>query len=86
MKREIHEAIEKERMYQDDKHGSPEENPHSVAVWLLLMQAELNEALNSAIKGGVGRDNVIKEVIQVVALGIACLEQHGVKELEGRQV
>jgi len=86
MKMDVLEAIEKERMFQDEKHGTILKNPHSVAVWLLLMKAEMDEAFHAAIKGGKGRDNVIKEVIQVVALGVACLEQHGVEEVKGRQL
>lgn len=83
---EIMDAIFDERQFQDEKHGSPAVNPHSVGSWLLTIEKELEEAKTAAVKGGHGRDNVINEIIQIAALCVACLEQHGVKELEGRTV
>jgi hypothetical protein len=79
-------AIIEEREFQDRKHGHPDDNPHSIGAWLLTIEAELAEAKAAAIKGGEGRDNVINEIIQIAALCVACLEQHGTEPLEGRQV
>lgn len=71
-------AIEIERHFQDCKWGPIETNPHTLAGWLLLMRKELDEAELALIKGGVGRDAVMQEILQVVALGAAAIEQHGV--------
>lgn len=79
-------AIIEERMFQDRKHGHPSDNPHSIGAWLMTIEAELAEAKAACIKGGEGRDNVINEIIQIAALCVACLEQHGVEEVEGRAV
>lgn len=79
-------AVLAERRFQDAKHGHPANNPHTVGAWLLVLEAELNEAKLACIKGGVGRDNVIAEIVQVAATAIACLEQWGVDEIPGRTV
>lgn len=80
---EIIAAVANERAHQIDKHGA---DGHSIGSWLLIMEAELAEAKTAAIKPAEGRDNVINEIIQVIATGFACLEQHGVKPIGGRQV
>lgn len=71
-------AVEIERRFQDCKWGPIEANPHTLAGWLLLMRKELDEAEMALIKGGTGRDAVMQEILQVVALGAAAIEQHGV--------
>ena len=74
----IFKTIAFERGQQDRKWGSIQENPHSWLEWLALMQMELGEAERAIMQnGGVG---VIDEVIQLGALAIAALEQHGLKE------
>lgn len=75
-----------ERAYQDKKHGTITENPHTVGGWILLIESELNEAKEAAIKGGVGRNSVMQEILQVAATAIAAIEQHGLDESEYRPV
>jgi hypothetical protein len=82
----ITEAIIIERKFQDQKHGTVDIAPHTVGAWILLIEDELREAKIAAIKGGTGRDNVIAEIVQVAALCVACLEQHGLEEVNGRAV
>jgi hypothetical protein len=72
-------AICRERDYQDDKWGSLDENPHTVAEFLLIMESELAEAKQAWVKGH-GDQDALRELLQVVAVGFACLEQHGVVE------
>lgn len=72
----VYEAIEKERRYQDKKWGTIEENPHSLERWLAIMQGELSEAIDAFYDET--REDVLAEIIQVVAVGHACLEQHGI--------
>ena len=69
-----------ERLFQDRKHGSIEENPHTPGGWLLLIEAELIEAKQAIIKGGAGRDSWRNELLQVAALCVATLEQHGLAD------
>lgn len=79
-------AILKERQFQDQKHGHPDENPHTIGAWILVLEAELAEAKAACIKGGVDRNNVISEIVQVAATAVACLEQWGTDPIEGRTV
>lgn len=72
-------AIVHEREYQTRKWGSVAEHPHEVAGYIALMQSELAEAHQAWCKGRFGVDD-LREVLQVIAVGVACLEQHGVRE------
>lgn len=83
---EVVKEVAIERLHQDRKHGPIETNPHTIGEWILIMEAELQEAKVALIKGGKGRDSVLHEILQTVATGFACLEQHGVGEIEGRSV
>lgn len=82
---EIYKAIERERDYQDNKYGAVHDRPHSVVEWLLIMRKELEEAENGWIHGT--EESALEELLQVVAVGVAAMEQHGFVErieLEGK--
>lgn len=81
MKKQIIDAIDRERDHQDRKWGELSERPMSVGHWLLVMEAELDEAKEGFVKTGMDSP-ALRELLQVVAVGIACLEQHGVVERE----
>lgn len=81
-------ALLDERRFQDLKWG-PINNGggHTLGEWILLIEAELAEAKEALIKGGVGRNSIRSELTQIGALCLAALEQHGVNEPHnGRQV
>ena len=73
-------CIVTERYYQDDKHGTIEEQGHEIGEWLILIEAELEEAKAGLVKGKKGRDHVMSEIIQIAALALAAIEQHGAGE------
>lgn len=79
MKNEIHDAIRNERVYQDEKWGHWKDHPHTVMEWIAVMEGELQEAKHAWLKGN-GDKEALREVLQVVATGIACMEQHGPEE------
>lgn len=82
---DIFAAVAREREYQDKKWGCVEAHPHTVGEWLLIMEAELNEAKQAWCKNG-GDISALEEMLQVVAVGVAAMEQHGVIErLECRE-
>lgn len=83
---DVFHAVDNERVYQDMKHGPIREKPHTVGGWLLLIESELNEAKEAAIKGGKGRNAVMQEILQVAATAIAAIEQHGLEEDKWRPV
>lgn len=70
-------AIEQERIHQDQKWGTLDEHPHEVGSWLTIMRQLLNDAERAYMsqRGDIG---ALDEVRKVVAVGVACMEQHGV--------
>lgn len=85
---EVFQAIVNERRYQDEKFGVIDDTGgHTLGEWLLLIESELQEAKEALIKGGTGRDSFRAELVQIAALCMACLEQHGlVDPHERRQI
>lgn len=74
----IFEAIERERDWQDRKRGPLQDRGMSIGDWMLVMEAELNEAKQGFVRGEPFQ--ALEEVLQVVAVGVACLEYWGVVE------
>ena len=65
-----------ERKYQDNKWGPLKKRPHEVGTWLVIM----DQLLEKAKRNYVGNNNdtsALDEIRQVVAVGFACMEQHG---------
>lgn len=74
---DIMHAVEDERHYQDRKWGTIDEHPHTVGEWLLIAESELQEAKAAWCKGR-GDEGALLELLQVISVGVACLQQHGV--------
>src|SRR2546430_15978414 len=56
---------------------------HELAAWLLVIEKELNEAKEAATGGGLtrtGRHTTRAELVQIAAVCVAALEQHGLEE------
>lgn len=71
-------AIIEERHYQDSRWGPVHEHPHEVAGWLTIMRHHLSAAEAAWSIGGSGSDEkALHEVRKAVAVGVACMEQHG---------
>lgn len=70
-------AIDSERDYQDRKWGTPAEHPHEVGGYLTLMDVHLQRA--KAAWACANNDNEALEALRkVLAIGVACAEQHGI--------
>jgi len=69
-------SLHDERVFQNRKWGTVTEHPHEVGGYLTLMRKLLTEAefAWSSQKGDIG---ALDEIRKVVAVGIACMEQHG---------
>lgn len=79
IREDVYYIIDGERDYQDSKWGPQHDSRHEVEAYVLYMENYLSEARkNLSTNGGVelGLDTLRK----VVALGVACFEQHGVPE------
>jgi hypothetical protein len=68
----VFQKITRERAYQEHKWR---DNPHTVGEWLLIMQAELDEAKEAWHHPDDAK--TLDEILQVISVGVACLEQHG---------
>ena len=71
--RDIVAAIGSERIYQEQKWSGHE---HVVAEWLLIMQKCLDDAKRAWVSND-GDRLALNEIRQVVAVGVACMEQCG---------
>lgn len=74
----IFHAIARERLYQDRKYGPPEQRDLSIGAYLIIMRHELGEAMTALATQSA--DEAMIELLQVVAVGVAAMEQHGVFE------
>lgn len=72
----VYDAIGTERYYQEQKWGSIEEHPQSVGGYLTLMRVHLTNA-EAAWVGSDNDNDALKCLRKVLALGVACGEQHG---------
>jgi len=71
-------AIDTEREHQDRKWGTIQKHPHEVGGWLTLMR----KLLTDAEKAWATHSNdyeALQEIRKIVAVGVACCEQHGVQ-------
>lgn len=74
-------AVVRERTYQDRKWGTIQDHPHTIMEWLVIMEEELGEAKRAWARGGAGAEvAAMQELLQVVAVGFAAMEQHGIQE------
>lgn len=76
---EVYKAIDSERKFQDRKWGTIEKHSHEVGGWLTLMRKLLGDAEKAWSESGGDRE-ALAEIRKVIAVGVACCEQHGVSE------
>jgi len=70
-------AVIGERSYQDQKWGTIQQHPHEVGGYITLMRKLLTDA-EAAWSSSRGDEAALNELRKVVAVGVACFEQHGV--------
>ena len=75
-RQDVYSAVNDERVYQDRKWGTVEDHPHEVGAWLTVMRTLLDDA-ERAWMTQRGDHGALDELRKVVAVGIACMEQHG---------
>lgn len=78
-------AIVDERQFQDQKYGPiTGKGGHELGAWLIIAESELAEAKKALVHGGSkevkGRDTIRAELVQLAAVCVAALEQHGLTE------
>ena len=75
---EVYKRIDSEREFQDLKWGSIKRHPHEVGAWITLMRKLLNDA-EIAWSTNNGDYLALLEIRKVIAVGVACAEQHGIE-------
>jgi regulation of enolase protein 1 (concanavalin A-like superfamily) len=73
----VYEAIDSERDLQDRKWGTVQEHPHEVGGWLTIMRKLMADAEAAWASKSDDRP-ALAEIRKVIAVGVACCEQHGV--------
>lgn len=73
----VFDAIDSEREYQDRKWGTPAEHPHEVGGYLTLMDVHLQRA-KAAWAGANNDTEALESLRKVLAIGVACAEQHSI--------
>jgi len=74
---EVYALIDIERNKQDEKWGALDDKKQNLSGYLLVLEAELNEAKLGWCKNHPGRNSALAELIQVAATAVAALEKHG---------
>lgn len=75
IREKIFAAICRERDYQDRTWGTVEKNGHTIDEWIQIMLDDLRKAFDA-----MGDEHALSEILRVIAVGVACLEQHGIVE------
>lgn len=78
----VFDAISEERMYQDEKMGDISHHQHSIPEWLLMMRKLIEKAETDWMNNG--NDEALKSLLKATSIGVACMEQHGVKTPDNR--
>ncbi len=74
----VYVAIDSERDFQDRKWGTVSQHPHEIGGWLTLMRKLLRDAEVEWAESA-GDYIALQEIRKVIAVGVACCEQHGVE-------
>lgn len=75
---DVFEAIRQERVYQDSKWGKY--RYHTIMEYVAIAEDEFEEAKKGWRKNDQNpRSTALEELVQVAAVIVACLEQHGIK-------
>ena len=72
----VYALIDGERDPPDRKWGDIEDHPHELGSWILIMESLLEDA-RKAYQCANGDRKALDEIRKVVAVGVACMEQHG---------
>lgn len=76
-KQAVFNALSDERVFQDRKWGAPDKHPHEVGGYLTIMRKLLGDA-ETAWSTKRGDAGALDELRKVCAVGVACMEQHGI--------
>lgn len=73
----IWKLIQHEREHQDLSWGTIQYHPHDVGAWLTIMRCKLRDAEVAWMSKPASDYHTKREIMKLLAVGVACLEQHG---------
>lgn len=73
-------AIQRERDHQDRKYGTLQQRKLSIGDYLVILRQELAEAERAYVGQLHPTQEALREILQVAAVAVACLDAHGVVE------
>ena len=84
-RKEVFDAINEERDYQDSLWGERVQSPsgrHSVPCWILYMEDYLREAREQVVRyAAPNSDNeALHTIRKIAAMAVVCMEQNGVQK------
>jgi hypothetical protein len=84
---EVYRAIDGERYYQDgcwNPDTTPSGGIHPVGAWLTFMRSYLRQAEEQISRGAdpQASDAALHTIRKIVAMGVACMEQNGIRYRE----
>lgn len=82
---QVFNSVISERQHQDRKWGTINKHPYEVGAWLTLMSVHLSKAMANWC-GSTGDAGALEEIRKVLAIGVACGEQHGLAMRPTRSV
>jgi hypothetical protein len=82
-RKDVYAAIDSERDYQENLWSNLNKTNNSPSAFILWMEEYLSYARRLASttdeRPGKGLDDIMERIRKVTALGVACMEIHGVK-------
>lgn len=75
--KELYEAIQRERAYQLAKYPSENDRPRTTSGYMIVAEQELGEAWLAFCREANGDEEARRELLQVVAVGVAWCESRG---------
>ena len=73
---DVFSVVHDERVFQDRKWGTIADHPHEVGSYLTIIRTLLTDAEREYTTGR-GDAGALDELRKIVAVGVACMEQHG---------
>ena len=76
---QVFDKIKEERLKQIEKFGPNSQHQQSVEGYMLVIQNQLHEALDGWMKNTHGRNSSLTKILQIAAVAVSCLEDHGIE-------
>mgnify|MGYP003451160467 len=76
---QVFDKIKDERHIQTKKFGLNFQHQQSVEGYMIILHNQLHEALDGWMKNTHGRNSSLTKILQIAAVAVSCLEDHGIE-------